>query len=1001
MKRLKKIVLPRLHTGESGNALILVLIFLVLGSLTLVPTLTHIGTALKTGEIYEESTNEIYTADSGIDDGLWRIKYDFMGTDYNPYDFETEFPYETEDLNGMAANFTIQNIWFPSDVQITDPSEPGYIDMSPEETKAMIESGKLVVIGTAGATSLQPFHIKIEYTPDFGENLTVKSLGVWLPQGFEYITDNCSLFDGGFAEECYPDDIVTAEAPGGTTVVWSYDEPYPLFTDFVYDPENPEVLDEIPLSFNFDFGYTLPPGVTKPPLAVAWITTDMESGALGYPVDNPVPVSWDVDTRYYRIISTAGDTMVETHSSKSEMRQMGDAMSGDYVAIGGSLLSDDLHPWGDMGKRETWHRPSSFDLNDPTDNVSIPDNADAVYAFLYWSGWRSEGDKIFHDYCSDFNDWDLSQTADSQTRVPTGDGDIRGTWDTSPCWDDVDETTPDDDDYMTGVATVGSGPNRSAYKLFDFSAFSVPDGSYIQDLTVYIRVEDASSGTNNIMPYIKVGGSFYSGDSIDPGSDWTTYSYTWDENPRSHSSWTADDINGSGWNALQRFGVYSTDLDPDVLVSMVYTKVNYFKTCWSISSGQFHGQGSSSAGQPEKTITLKNSMDLSEYASKPPGSVGVAWFQSISGTFEDDDTLYIAFSGNDGDSWSQNYEVFSGNNPGGHYWSAIPYTYLTGEFKFRLYFDGDHSAEYVYLDNISLLPIDTEITFKIGDDQVYFDGSDPETGEEPLGAGRSYAMLNTMPSETHTSDYRYGYSYACVRDVSMLVRTFPENAGEEHHTGNALYTIDGVDADTFLNGISGDISDFAYAGWSLIIVYACPETAGHYIYIRDDNFAFHPGESTPYSLDFDQDGTEGGIISNFVIPEPLRDADGNIRYPVAAKITCFVVEGDNFSNDTSSLRITGQLSEKSMELWNPSSPYPDVFNSQSYPGTYNEGVDIDTFEVKWSDTVGGVPILTPGDKKLYVDMFSKGDAWNLVYFIISIQSETTTSGTTHYEIHSN
>jgi hypothetical protein len=186
----------------------------------------------------------------------------------------------------------------------------------------------------------------------------------------------------------------------------------------------------------------------------------------------------------------------------------------------------------------------------------------------------------------------------------------------------------------------------------------------------------------------------------------------------------------------------------------------------------------------------------------------------------------------------------------------------------------------------------------------------------------------------------------------------------------------------------GQASNFAFAGWSLIVVYANPETAGHYIYIRDDNFAFHDGDDADgdfLSLDFDDNDIAGGQITGFVIPEPIAGEE------IAAKITCFIVEGDNFG--TSSIKITGQQSGSSMELWNTASPYPDVWNGASYPGTYDEGVDIDTFEVLWTDN-----ILTPDDNSLQVDMYSYNDAWNLVYFIISIRSETTTGGTSHYVI---
>jgi hypothetical protein len=946
MKRHIKNIRSRL-AAQSGQALIIVLVFLLLGSLTLLPTLAHLSTSLKTGKIYEEKTDEFYTADSGIEDGLWRIKYDYMGVDYDPYDFETEWPYQTDDINDMGANFTIRNVWFPSDVTLDS------LGLTSENARQIIESEKLVVAGTSGVIPGHPYHIKIDFTPDEGDNLTVKSLGVWLPQGFEYDTDNCSLLDGSPTE---PDHIDVATAPGGETIVWSYDEPYPLFADFPgVDP------DITPMTLDFTFGYT--PPEEHPswlPLAIAWITTDMNAGSLGYPNTNDVPVSWDIDSRFYKIVSSAGDTGVEAYSSKSELRQMGDAMSGDYVAIGNSLLSDENHDH----LRETWHTPGSFDLQ------TVPENADVVAAYLYWSGWRNNSAKVdlFNDDCSTFNNWDR----DYQTRVPTADGDSNGSWDYAPCWDDIDETTPNDSDYMTGTTDSGG------YKLFTFTPFSVSSGTSIFNLTVYFRAKDGSgSGSyNDIRPSLKVGGSYYhyTASSTDPGYNWTTYSYSFSTNPATGSPWTVDDINGTGAHPLQQFGLYSNDLRPDVMVSMLYAEVNF--NCWSVSSNRFHGVGSGSASVDQRTITLKNSLDLHSYA---PTTVDVYWEQSTSNNLEWNDALYFAFSRDGGSTWSDDIEAFHGSHPNDYFWYPIPEDYLTSNFKMRLYFNFNDAGEYINIDNIKVIymPPDTDITFMIGTDQVYFDGSTPAIGPYPLVAGRYYTLFNDLSGSPE------GFSYACVRDVTALVKKYPENPGEEHHTGNALYTVGDVSAN-----IGSHIS---FAGWSLIIVYACPQSAGHYIYIRDDNFAYQSNE--PGILDFDNDPTyPGGVITNFIIPNPITDRYGNITETVAAKLTCFIVEGDEWlPND--SITITGEQSEMSATLYNDSSPAYNVWNGLSYPGTFNEGVDIDTFEIYWADG-----ILTPKDKKLYVDMYSNGDAWNLVYFIISVRSETVTSGTTHYVI---
>ena len=62
--------------GEQGQALVIVLALLMIGSLTLPPVLSHISTTLKTGRVYDNKTDELYAADSGIEDAIWQIKYD-------------------------------------------------------------------------------------------------------------------------------------------------------------------------------------------------------------------------------------------------------------------------------------------------------------------------------------------------------------------------------------------------------------------------------------------------------------------------------------------------------------------------------------------------------------------------------------------------------------------------------------------------------------------------------------------------------------------------------------------------------------------------------------------------------------------------------------------------------------------------------------------------------------------------------------------------------------
>ena len=959
-----------MRDGQSGQALILVLIFLLVGSILLVPTLDRIGTALKTNVKYEKKSDALYAADAGIDDGIWQVKYGglqpkFGGADDYEYDFSSNASYQLDNpVNGLATDVTIQNIWIPSNITLGD------LDLSAGDAKKIIDDGKLVVSGTAGAVVGQPYRIKIDFVPASGDNLTIKSVGVWLPEGFTFVAGNSTLEQTGHSYTKIP---TVTDHCGGQAIVWSYNSPYPLFTSF---PNF--VSDNGTYTSSIYFSYRPPANdPTKMPTGIAWVTTQMadSTGAPKADWEEPenVPISWDVDTRIYKIDSVAGGTKVEAYTSKMELHTLGDAACGDYVAVGNSLMNN---PYNHYYRTLL----SSSDATVST----IPANGDVLNAYLYWSGWRNDGTTIFTDSCSDFSDWDRS----CQNRVPIADNTTIGTWNTAPCWDDVNKTTTNDTTYMTGVTDTG------ASILFNFSPFTIPAGSTITDLTIYIRAKDSSStGTNNIRPYLKVNGTTYSdtftGDN--PGSSFTTYSYSYTTNPNTGAAWTTDDINGAGTHPLQLFGVYSNDLSPDINISMVYAQVNYSR--WTISSGQFRGQGLATADTASQTLTLKNGIDIHSYSA---GTIAVSWSQSESGTLESTDALYYAISGDGGATWSSNYLVFRDDDPHAYGSFIVPAAYMTSNFKIRFYFNFNDSAEYIYLDNITVQHVlpDTSVVFKINGQQVSLDaGGEPQLGGE-VTSGTSQVIINSS-----------GFSYACKADVSKLVKKYPVVAGEQHHNGDATYTVGSVTA------ITGN--EISYAGWSLIIVYFSPETAGHYLYLRDV-FSYTVGGE---DLDFDGDGNPGGDVTGFVIPEPIRDQNGNITETNAATLTCFVGEGDSwYAGDFVALNApsTYYLSQPpnpedipdSYKLWDGitiTSPTPvntaaspnNVWNSQSI-GVSEPGIDIDKFNVTWASQS-----LKPGDTKLHLDMYTNVDQWNLIYMILSVRSKVSIGGTDHYIISDN
>jgi hypothetical protein len=406
-------------------------------------------------------------------------------------------------------------------------------------------------------------------------------------------------------------------------------------------------------------------------------------------------------------------------------------------------------------------------------------------------------------------------------------------------------------------------------------------------------------------------------------------------------------------------------------------------SAWS-ANGNYNGHSTVPEGDPRRYLTSKT-LDLS--GLNPASVVEVRWDQSESGTLEtDQDELQYQFYGNG--QWSQMFTAFNGNidETSERFSTNIPQTYWANDFKLRIYLKGFTETagtdEYAHLDDIAVTwyvsTADASAKFKINGVQVYLDANgDPQQGLQELTASSS---------EQGFVDNLRGYSYRIKKDVTKLVQAYTPNGSPEHlcGNGNATYTV---------GNVQGDLNDqLAWGGWSLIIIYASPETAGHRIYLFD-RFAFDRGYE---NMDFDFDGSPGGDISGFLVPDIIvGDPDS-----YAGHMTCFVGEGDNFITGDK-VKFTGQ-SGNSMYLSNSVSPWYNVWNMQS-PGMTFDGVDVDSFNIPWKN--GGQDLVVPGDTTAHLDLPSEkaggymgSDAWNLVYLILSLRSKTTTSGTSHYVI---
>ena len=102
----------RVIRDEKGKVLILALLVLVVGGLVLTPLLGLASTGLVAGGVYEIKTAELYAADAGVEDGMWKImNSEAAGLPAIPcgdQPWEDPFEYDISDINGKNVHVSIE-----------------------------------------------------------------------------------------------------------------------------------------------------------------------------------------------------------------------------------------------------------------------------------------------------------------------------------------------------------------------------------------------------------------------------------------------------------------------------------------------------------------------------------------------------------------------------------------------------------------------------------------------------------------------------------------------------------------------------------------------------------------------------------------------------------------------------------------------------------------------------------------------------------------------------
>ena len=103
-----KIDVKRILRDETGAALAMALILLLIGGLMTAPLLSYMGSGLIAGEVYEARTAELYAVDAGIEDAVWKIQNKDGYLPCSPGSPARN--YTVTDINGKNVAITITSV---------------------------------------------------------------------------------------------------------------------------------------------------------------------------------------------------------------------------------------------------------------------------------------------------------------------------------------------------------------------------------------------------------------------------------------------------------------------------------------------------------------------------------------------------------------------------------------------------------------------------------------------------------------------------------------------------------------------------------------------------------------------------------------------------------------------------------------------------------------------------------------------------------------------------
>jgi hypothetical protein len=246
------------------------------------------------------------------------------------------------------------------------------------------------------------------------------------------------------------------------------------------------------------------------------------------------------------------------------------------------------------------------------------------------------------------------------------------------------------------------------------------------------------------------------------------------------------------------------------------------------------------------------------------------------------------------------------------------------------------------------------------DNNITVDGDTVVPGETksygPYITGTPHTISGANPAGT------YEVTITCTKGIIKV--DYGSNSVVLGEPGtlmtNGTYTVGDVNADPGQEVWPYISGQWAYAGWSLIIMYSSPSEEPHQLYLYDNFLYADVGDTQTFTVTgFRAPDDSEGVLTAFV-------GEGDEHY-----------DGDYIEFNGSRLPVPGDPYDNPPGL----NPQDNVWNSKSsgLGGLEIDGVDIDTFDVS--------TLIDEGDTSAVVEMGTPNEIWNLVYLFLSFRSD--------------